>query len=364
MKSILSSKKIIVVAGTGGVGKTSISAALAIAAADKLGIRVGLVTIDPAKRLASALGLNKLETKPKSISAQVEKALERKLSGSIHALMFDPSQTLDSFVKSTGGKELLEEMKRNQIYQVIASNFSGLSEFLALEKLHELETTGSYDLILLDTPPARHTLDFLDAPDRIASFFDDRIFQWFLTKPSSTRLIERLRARGTKAAFQLLEKITGEGVIRDFMRIAPHLKLLKDSFLERQGKIRHLLTGEESGAVFVTTALQLSQRDLSAFWQDAKKRNLQPLALVLNRSLRDIAPTSVNQAEAKLDPEFFELYRSLRKIVKIEELRTISVKEQFPGDYPVVIVPELLQNIHGIKGLDLLVPHLLGDKEC
>src|SRR3989338_8915495 len=282
LAKVLETKHVLVVCGTGGVGKTSVSAALALAAAMR-GRRVGLVTTDPAKRLASALGLTKLDAIPKRLDSQIERALGKKMPGSLSALMFDAKDALDRFVEATGGKELLTRMRANNIYKILAGNFSGAHEYLALEKLYELEASGKFDLIVLDTPPARHTLDFLDAPDKIAAFFDDRIFQWFLTDPRSGGILERMRARGTQVALALLERVTGEGVLRDFTRLAPHLHALKSAFVARQSKIQAILASEASCAIFVATGLTLPQRDFHSFCGDAIRRELRPAGLVVNR---------------------------------------------------------------------------------
>ena len=124
LAKVLETKHVLVVCGTGGVGKTSVSAALALAAAMR-GRRVGLVTIDPAKRLASALGLTKLDAVPKRLDSQIERALGKKMPGSLSALMFDAKDALDRFVEATGGKELLTRMRANNIYKILAGNFSG-----------------------------------------------------------------------------------------------------------------------------------------------------------------------------------------------------------------------------------------------
>lgn len=353
IRELLGEKRMLIVCGTGGVGKTSISIALGIAGA-RLGRRVGLITIDPARRLADALGLTRLDSRPKRLNDLLAKETGEKLAGTLAAMMYDPKDTLDRFVETTGGAELLSRMRANNIYQVLAESFSGAHDFLALQKLHELETSGDYDLIVLDTPPARHTLDFLDAPARIAAFFDDRIFQWFLTEPRTEGLFERLRARGTQGALKLLEKITGEGVIRDFARLAPHLLTLKRAFVARQTEIQAVLTSEAAAALFVATGATLPQRDFHAFWQDATRRELQPAALIVNRSLRDRIPVPLAELgpEAKrADPLFLENYKRVESLVRAEVDHIRAMRAELGMQYPFVRVPELGQNIQRIQAL-------------
>ena len=232
-----------------------------------------------------------------------------------------------------------------------------------MKKLYELEASGKFDLIVLDTPPARHTLDFLDAPDKIAAFFDDRIFQWFLTDPRSSGLFERVRAHGTRVAFGLLEKVTGEGVLRDFTRLAPHLHTLKSAFVERQGMIRGVLASEAASAIFVATGQTLPQRDFHNFWEDAIRRELRPAGLVVNRSLEALAPlplTGLGKAESDAPPAVRKNYEKVRRLAQAEHANIAAASAELGAQYPIVRVPELGQNIQRIQALLEMSRHLAG----
>lgn len=338
----LAKQKIILVCGTGGVGKTTISAALALHLA-RSGKKVGLVTIDPAKRLAAALGLENLASSPRSIeSVFFSRKNFPRFSGSISALMYDPKDTLEYFVESTGGPELLAKMKANNVYSIIASSFSGTHEYLALTKLHELVHRFDFDTVILDTPPARHTLDFLETPERLATFFDDSVFQWFLPNPKSKSLFERLRARGTHSAFALLEKVTGAGVLSDFLKIAPHLHALKGAFLDRQREIQKLLRSQEAGVLYVSTGVALAGREFSVFLRETKEQRLQTLGVVLNRSHAKLASPEISSKDWDRLPAAVQknltLNRSLYQVEK-SNVADILVGKRFP----FVSLPELGQ---------------------
>lgn len=347
----LRSKKMVILCGTGGVGKTTTAAAIALAAALD-GRKVGLITIDPAKRLATSLGLDRLKSEPQSLNKYVEETVGKgKLKGSLSAMMLDSEHTFYKFLKKVGGTEVHDRFQASALFEVIAGNFGGAHDFLAMEKLYELDHSGKFDLLVLDTPPARHTLDFLDAPEMIARFFDDRIFSWFLTDPRSAGIAERLRAKGAKAALGVLEKLTGEGVINDFVTLAPHIYQVKNAFVERQQKIRDLLTSKEAGAIFVSSPTDLSRGEARPFLKDAQDKGIELLAFVVNRSLRHLAPEAEPRGLRSAPEAVQENYRRLRFLVEEEEKNLRLLKELAGAKRLVFTAPELEEDVHDLPSL-------------
>ena len=344
-----------ILCGTGGVGKTTTSAALALAAALD-GRRVGLITIDPARRLATSLGLNQLRSEPQSLNAHIEKEVGKgKLKGSLSAMMLDSENTFYKFLKKVGGAEIHDKFRDSTLFEVIAGNFGGAHDFLAMEKLYELHSSGKFDLLVLDTPPARHTLDFLDAPEHIEKFFDDRIFAWFLTDPRTSGIAERVRAKGAKVALGVLEKLTGEGVIKDFVSLSPHIYQVKNAFVERQKHIRNLLTSERAGAVFVSSPTDLSRGEARPFLQDAQAKGIEILAFIVNRSLRHLAPEEEPRGLKSVPLPVADNYRRLRFLVKEEE-KNLRLLQELAGRSggskpPVLTAPELEKDVHDLPGL-------------
>jgi len=351
------SKQMVICCGTGGVGKTTTAAALALRAALE-GKRVGLITIDPARRLATSLGLKSLSHDPQNIDRQVEQQIGQKPKGSISALMLDSENTFYRFLLKIGGQEVHDRFRASELFEVIAGNFGGAHDFLAMEKLYELHKSGKFDLLILDTPPARHTLDFLDAPDMIGKFFDDRIFSWFMTDARSGSIAEKLRAKGAKTAMAVLEKLTGEGVIGDFVSLAPHIYKVKNAFVERQNKIRELLTSKDAGAIFISSPMDLARGEARPFLLDAKAKGIDILAFVMNRSLAHLAPEEEPRGLKSAPARVQENYRLLRFLVEAEEKNFRLLKEMAGRDKPLVTVPELEEDVHDLRSLFSLSEHL------
>ncbi len=362
LRTRLCERKIIISCGTGGVGKTTVSAAIAIALASE-GNRTGLITIDPAKRLATSLGLKDLSHRPQSINNTVEEATKSiqgfEWRGSLDAMMFDPKHTLDRFVRMTAGEEVLEELAANRLYQVISDSFSGAHDYLAMEMLYDLHSSNNYDVIVLDTPPARHVLDFLDAPKKIGAFLDDRIFQWFLVDPKNNGFFEKLRARSTKTALSALEKLTGKSVMADFTQLAPYLYKLKHDFMDRQDKIMQLLTSEKAGTLFVTSPGALGQHDFESFCTDAKHRGLDTIGLLINRSLQHLCDTPWENMSGKAaqEPDLsnaWQYYQAVDMLARQERHRIASLQIA-----SLAIIPELAKDVHSIETL-LMIGDCLG----
>lgn len=350
-------KKMIICCGTGGVGKTTTSAALSLRAA-LAGKRVGLITIDPARRLATSLGLKKLNHDPQDLTPQLEKALGRKVSGSLSALMLDSENAFYRFLKDVGGKEVHDRFRASELFEVIAGNFGGTHDYLAMEKLYELNESGAFDLLILDTPPARHTLDFLDAPDLIGKFFDDRIFSWFLTDARSSAITEKLRAKGAKAALGVLEKLTGETVIGDFVSLAPHIYQVKNAFVERQTAVRKLLTSKDAGAIFISSPADLARGEAKPFLADAKEKGVNILAFILNRSLAHFAPEDEPRGLKTAPAEVQENYGRFRFLVEEEEKNFKLLQSMAGGSRPLVSVPEMEEDVHDLSMLLALSEYL------
>jgi anion-transporting ArsA/GET3 family ATPase len=349
-------KKMIICCGTGGVGKTTTSAALALKTGI-MGKRVGLITIDPAKRLATSLGLKSLKQDPQCIDGQIRSQLSVNLKGSVSALMLDSEDTFYGFIEEVGGKNVHDVFRSSELFEVIAGNFGGAHDYLAMEKLHELYESNAFDLLILDTPPARHTLDFLDAPENIAKFFDDRIFSWFLVDARSNSIPEKLRAKGARAALGVLEKLTGEGVINDFINLAPHIYRVKNAFVERQNKIKKLITSKEAGAIFISSPMDLNRGEAKPFLEDAKQKGVEILAFIMNRSLSHLAPVKSSKELQQFSPEIRENYQNLRFLVEEEEKNFTLLKKMAGKKQILLAMPELDEDIHDLPSLHQLSQH-------
>lgn len=329
--------------GTGGVGKTTISAALAISQAQKYK-KIALISVDPAKRLASALGIDSLNNDPYKINVNIKEQTGKSPSGQIYALMLDAKDTFHDFVLKFGGADCLEAFEKNNLFHIISSNISGIHDYMILEKLHTL--IDQYELIVLDTPPAKHTLDFLEAPTRIANFFDDRIFKYFLKSTSQLSLSEKFKIRSAQGALRILQLITGAGVIEDFTAIAPHMLKLKTAFVERQANVLKILKSDICEINFVTSPNTNSLAETKAFRESLDEMGLKLNHLIINRSIEKLVAESSNCAVSNALTDFRFLAslegknrKELESILK--PVKTIQIPEFATPIYNLTQLSEL-----------------------
>src|SRR3954452_10341515 len=204
LEPLLEGKRMVICAGSGGVGKTTTAAAVALGLASR-GLKVAVVTIDPARRLANALGLSELSNEPNRVRAAVD--------GELWGMMLGPKRTFDQLIEHLApDARTRDEVFANRIYQQLSSAVAGSQEFTAIAKLYELDRDGGYDVLVLDTPPSRNALDFLDAPGRLTRFFQGRAIRVFL-RPAG--LSGRILGRGTSLVFGVLQRVTGVDLLRD-----------------------------------------------------------------------------------------------------------------------------------------------------
>src|SRR3954453_17365113 len=241
LEPLLEGRRMVICAGSGGVGKTTTAAAVALGLAEQ-GRKVAVVTIDPARRLANALGLQELDNEPRRVQADV--------AGELWAMMLDAKRTFDELIEHLAPDERTrDEVFANRIYQQLSSAVAGSQEFTAIAKLYELDQSGDFDVLVLDTPPSRNALDFLDAPDRLTRFFQGRAIRMFL-RPAG--LSGRLLGRGTGVVFGVMQRITGVDLLRDLSAFFRALGGMIDGFTERARRVGALLEDPATTFLIVT----------------------------------------------------------------------------------------------------------------
>jgi anion-transporting ArsA/GET3 family ATPase len=246
----LAGSSVIVTLGAGGVGKTTTSAALALGLALRGG-RIAVVTIDPARRLASALGLQELSGEPRRIDTEALTAGGRQMKGELWAMMLDTKGTFDAVVEQlSSDRAALEEILANPVYRELSTAVSGSQELSAVAKLYELYEQHDFDVIVLDTPPSRNALDFLDAPGRLLGFLEGRALQVFL---SPGGLTARLFGRGTALVFSIFARVTGVDMLSELSRFFRSLSGILEGFGERTRAVQKLLRSEQAGYLIVTS---------------------------------------------------------------------------------------------------------------
>jgi len=277
-------QRILVTVGTGGVGKTTLAAALGLAGA-RAGKRTLVLTIDPAQRLADALGIGKLDHTPREIPAELLAADGIAVSGSLSAMMLDTKRTFDELVERYApDEEVIAQILANPIYLNLTDALAGSREYSAMEKLFQLHSDGKYDLIVLDTPPASHALNFLDAPRRLTGFLDSQILR-LLFRPAIAmgRTGFRLFRFGSNTVLQAMERITG----MEFLRMVSEFLLVFESLWEgvasRAHEIEVLLRDPTCGFVLVVGPDPVQARRAEEFWGRLEQERIHLRGVVLNR---------------------------------------------------------------------------------
>jgi anion-transporting ArsA/GET3 family ATPase len=252
--SLLQSKRVIICGGSGGVGKTTSAAALGLLWC-ALGRRVMVITIDPARRLADALGLPAIGTTPSEVAPEVLRRAGLEPRGSLSAMMLQAKSAWDELIRRwSPSEEATRTILANRFYQSLSDTFAGSHEYLALEKLHELHTSGRYDALVVDTPPTKHALDFLEAPHRMNEFLDKRVIR-LLVMPylSAGRRGLKLFNRTATFFFRKLEEATGIRVIRDVSEFFFHFSELTEGSKQRMSRVFELLKGPETAFLLITS---------------------------------------------------------------------------------------------------------------
>ncbi|MDJ0869018.1 MAG: ArsA-related P-loop ATPase [Myxococcota bacterium] len=260
---LVARKRILVCVGTGGVGKTTLAASLALDAARR-GRRTAVLTIDPARRLANALGLRELGNEPAPLSREQLTALGVPAEGELAALMLDMKRTFDDLVvRFADSEETRDRILSNRIYQHVSDALAGSAEYSAMEKVYELSERDDFDLIVVDTPPSQHALDFLDAPRRLLEFLDSRLVQVLLHPAfAAGRLGFRVFQRGTARVLQVIEKVSGVAFLEDISEFLLAFEGMSEGFRERAHRVEKRLLGPD--AAFVLAASPARESTLHA----------------------------------------------------------------------------------------------------
>jgi anion-transporting ArsA/GET3 family ATPase len=284
LEHLLRNKQILICCGSGGVGKTTVSAALGVQAA-LLGKKVLTLTVDPARRLADSLGLTALGNEEARVPEERFRRCGRQPTGSLYAMMLDTKRTFDELIERYApNPDVARNILDNRFYQNLSSAMAGSHEYLAMEKLYQLHLTGGYDLIVLDTPPTKHALDFLEAPNRVRAFFDRRISQWFV-KPYLTmgRLGLSLFNRTAGTVLRLLERFTGAEFLHDVSEFVTGLADSFDIFRSRAEEVMHVLRGSRTTFLLVTGTDRNALEEAAYFHDRIEEASLPFGGVIVNR---------------------------------------------------------------------------------
>jgi anion-transporting ArsA/GET3 family ATPase len=352
---LLEGRRIVVCAGSGGVGKTTTAAAIAMGMAER-GLKVAVVTIDPAKRLADSLGLEELGNEPRLVDPQRFSDHGVEITGELWALMLDSKGTFDALIERLApDRATAEEVLSNRIYQQLSNSVAGSQEFTAIAKLYELDQDGDYDLLVLDTPPSRNALDFLDAPSRLTRFFQGRAIKMFL-RPGT------LVGRGTSMVFSLMERVTGVDLLHDLSVFFRALSGMIDGFTERAARVGLLLSDPGTTFLIVTAPRHDPIEEAIFFHGKLREADMPFGGLVVNRL--HSAPGGNGAVPAELGEDLAKRVTAaaheLEALAEREAASLVELRDRL-GDPPTIIVPELDGDVHDVEGLALVREHLFED---
>ncbi|MFO0736364.1 MAG: ArsA-related P-loop ATPase [Labilithrix sp.] len=371
LSSLVDTRRVLVTAGAGGVGKTTTAAALGVAAA-KRGKRVLCLTIDPAKRLAESLGIGEMRSEAATVDNARFEAVGIPMKGSLTAMMLDTKRTFDELViKYSSTKEKADKLLSNKLYKYVSTSLAGTQEYMAMEKLVAVKDDPRYDLVILDTPPTANALDFLDAPERLMEALDSATMKWFVEAFQSTgKFSLNILAKGASAVLKGMSKITGGGFLEAMAEFIAELNDLFGGFKDRAARVQKTLRGDDIAFVLVTSPSPPAIKEVLFFAERLAEANMPRGALVVNRfhvppkkpahggemTMPDAARALVEHHVTLEDDAAERLVQAHVDQVKLAALDASHIRalERATSGTTVVRVAELETDVHDLKLLGYL----------
>jgi anion-transporting ArsA/GET3 family ATPase len=357
---LLEDKRIVICAGAGGVGKTTTSAAIAMGMAAR-GLKVAVLTIDPAKRLANSLGLPELGNEERQVDPERFAEVGLEMRGELWAMMLDAKRTWDEVIERHASDEKTRDaVLQNRVYQELSNAVAGSTEYMAIEKLFELYHEDRYDLLVLDTPPTRNALDFLEAPERLARFVDSRSLQFFL-KPG--RLGLKVFGRGSGILFSVLKRVTGIDLLKDLSEFFQSFGDMASGIGERAQRVGELLAARESTFLLVTSPQRDAIDEAIFFRRRLRDQRLPFGGAIVNRfhegpeSNADVTDDLDALLGDKLGRKVARNFEDHRRLAEHDRSNVRRLMRELKRE-PLIAVPLLDDDVHDIAGLAELDEYL------
>ena len=373
MNQILQNKELLICVGAGGVGKTSMAATLGVQAALK-GRKVLVLTIDPAKRLANSLGLQEFGNEEKQIDLS---SLNEENIGELWAMMLDGQHAFDELIaRVSDSEDKKKAIYNNNIYQSIAETIVGNQEYMATEKLYDVIYSKRYDLVILDTPPVKNALDFLESPGRMARFVDKRVMQWFLTDSNDGHFFRRLISGTSAKLFNLLGHVFGKEFLEDIAVFFQHFRDLYEGFQERHQAVEKLFRDDRTGFLVVMAPTEPATEVASFFVDQLFQRKMPLLGVIANQCHQtdaqavskldeleqichsldhDLAKDTSNRFLARVRAS----HKRLASLQKYEQDLIIQVQQKLRETQFLQQVPKLQGEVHDLQALRKVGMHVL-----
>jgi anion-transporting ArsA/GET3 family ATPase len=377
LRTIVSERRVIVCVGSGGVGKTTVAASLALKAA-MAGRKVVVCTIDPARRLANSLGLTELGNQETRVPAEKFSAAGLSPQGTLFAMMLDMKRTWDDLVIRHVPAERRDAILESRFYQQLSSALAGSQEYIAMEKLFDLRKNRDYDLIVLDTPPTAHALDFLDAPNRVLDFFGNDAARWLLTPAVKAGKVGLRVFNLTGGYFvKTLSRFTGVEMLQELADFLVSLAPMYDVFKERAAAVKELLGSDETAFVLVSSPDPLTVEE-AIYFHTLLRQNKMPVAAIVANRVNTCAAPSGEEGQRQIDglaahlagatsgfPEPVEarLLKAIADTRLLAEVDAASLEriERGCAPTPLVRVRRFERDIHDLAGLWAFDRQLFGD---
>ncbi len=363
LSEILERSKIVVTAGAGGVGKTTTAAAMALMAAVLFEKRVLVLTVDPARRLADAMGIEAFGNVVSKVDLSKVPLGDglRRPKGSLFAAMLDTKSSWDDLVANYAPNQRVKgEILSNPIYKNISGRFIQSHDYIAMERLYELYMSNAYDLIIVDTPPSRSAVDFLDAPAKMAEFFSSKLLRW-ITAPYRSRIV----ATAFRPFYMVADKIIGSDFLAQVADFFLLFQTMYDGFVERANAISAILQEQESQFVVVAAPEYLPMREAEFFVGALGERNLNLGAMVVNRSLPDYLASQeaqkyasflagkerVGNVQSERDQVLIEMGRTYRTFADLYRSQRSLVATSMVPSSKILFAPYLSREVTDLAAL-------------
>ncbi len=377
LEPLIATRRVVLCVGCGGVGKTTVAAALGLAAAQR-GRRVLCLTIDPARRLANSLGLDRMTGEAQRVDQALFRQAGVQVSGELTLMMLDTKRTFDELVtRHASSREARDRILNNRLYQYVSTSLAGTQEYMAMEKLLAVQQDSSYDLIVLDTPPTSNALDFLDAPERITQAIDSAAMRWFIQAfENSGKFSLNLVAKSVALVLKGIGRLTGGGFLEQMAEFVTELNDLFGGFKSRAAQVAAAFRSPDFAYVLVTSPAPMAIREVLYFAERLSEQGMAQDAFVVNRLHR--APRSVatlTEAEDAISRHGLTLgegaaERLVRAVTEEQRLADLdrrhlatlqaALKSKQGEPTTQVLIPALPSDVHDIATLvgiaELLAP--------
>ena len=346
----MSKTRVLVCIGSGGVGKTTVSASLGYLLADQ-GYKTLVLTIDPAKRLATTLGIEG--------QSQITRVPGLSLKGELFASVIDHQSVFNDFIIRDSGKNAdVSAIFKYRLYQQLSTNLSGSQEFTALEKLYSTYEGGEYDWIVLDTPPSKHAIDFLNAPQKLAALFNESVAKWFRSMDGKGNWVSQIISSGTRQVVQILEKLTGSEFVKELRLFFSYIHNWQDRLESRIIQVHNLLVSSRTQFFLVTSLDEVKMNEAMKLGQEVRKQGYQLTKIIINKAQYE-KPFDFNISPkcASSDPALSsvkELAESFTKLVQYRAELLHKFESQISEKTQLISLKEYLDPISDTDSLKLI----------